>query len=59
MDSKSLDRLTKINALAAVDDDYGKMERDWKQSRKSVKLMWIHYPRRSETFCGVMPIWGS
>ena len=34
MDSKSLDRLTKINALAAVDDDYGKIERDWKQFEK-------------------------
>lgn len=31
MDSKALDRLAKINALAASDDDYGKMERDWKQ----------------------------
>ena len=34
MDSKSLDRLTKINALAAMDDDYSKMERDWKEFEK-------------------------
>ena len=53
MDSKSLDRLTKINALAAVDDDYGKMERDWKQFEKEFEAYVDPLPKEIRNF-----LWG-
>ena len=45
MDNKSLDRLTKINTLAAMDDDYSKMERDWKEFEKEFEAyVTKHHP---------------
>ena len=59
MDNKSVDKLTKINALAAVDDDYGKMERDWKQFEKEFAAYVDPLPKEIRNYLWVMPIWGS
>ena len=53
MDSKSLDRLTKINALAALDEEYCQMERDWKQFEKEFETYVDPLPKEIRNF-----LWG-
>ena len=53
MDSKTLDKLTKLNALVALDEEYQKMELDWRQFEKEFESYVDPLPKEIRNF-----LWG-
>ena len=53
MNDKALERLFKINALAALDEEYCQMERDWKQFEKEFETYVDPLPKEIRNF-----LWG-
>ena len=53
MDDKALERLFKIIALAALDEEYCQMERDWKQFEKEFETYVDPLPKEIRNF-----LWG-
>lgn len=53
MGKTTLEKISKINALAAADEDYRKMERDWKLFEKEFEAYVDPLPKEIRNF-----LWG-